>query len=206
MIRRPPRSTLFPYTTLFRSLPHGGVHEDGRIEPDHVRTGLDEVAPPHAFDVVLKLHSQGAVVPARARAAVDFARLEDEAPPLREGHQHVHVHRLASPPAAARPSMFIDSPRLRLRLAPPCLSTPLARGCGPPPHAHSFPPGRRGAGPPGSRALTPPPRGASHPPPGARAAPPAAAPTPASVCASRPARAVREPADRRGRRVDRARR
>src|SRR2546422_5540846 len=24
MIRRPPRSTLFPYTTLFRSGPHGG--------------------------------------------------------------------------------------------------------------------------------------------------------------------------------------
>src|SRR5256885_9925358 len=24
MIRRPPRSTLFPYTTLFRSLPHRG--------------------------------------------------------------------------------------------------------------------------------------------------------------------------------------
>src|SRR2546430_12413745 len=29
MIRRPPRSTLFPYTTLFRSAPH-----------DHGRTGL----------------------------------------------------------------------------------------------------------------------------------------------------------------------
>src|SRR2546430_13546749 len=25
MIRRPPRSTLFPYTTLFRSVPHGRV-------------------------------------------------------------------------------------------------------------------------------------------------------------------------------------
>src|SRR2546426_7137448 len=25
MIRRPPRSTLFPYTTLFRSVPAGGV-------------------------------------------------------------------------------------------------------------------------------------------------------------------------------------
>src|SRR3712207_8664533 len=25
MIRRPPRSTLFPYTTLFRSFPQGGV-------------------------------------------------------------------------------------------------------------------------------------------------------------------------------------
>src|SRR2546430_9673882 len=30
MIRRPPRSTLFPYTTLFRSLRHGG-----RRTPDH---------------------------------------------------------------------------------------------------------------------------------------------------------------------------
>src|SRR5246127_3397983 len=27
MIRRPPRSTLFPYTTLFRSLGEGGFHE-----------------------------------------------------------------------------------------------------------------------------------------------------------------------------------
>src|SRR3712207_9350746 len=29
MIRRPPRSTLFPYTTLFRSLPGNQVHEGG---------------------------------------------------------------------------------------------------------------------------------------------------------------------------------
>src|SRR3712207_7812929 len=27
MIRRPPRSTLFPYTTLFRSLEHALIHE-----------------------------------------------------------------------------------------------------------------------------------------------------------------------------------
>src|SRR2546430_6586240 len=27
MIRRPPRSTLFPYTTLFRSQPHGAGHD-----------------------------------------------------------------------------------------------------------------------------------------------------------------------------------
>src|SRR5256885_10476927 len=26
MIRRPPRSTLFPYTTLFRSVPEAGAH------------------------------------------------------------------------------------------------------------------------------------------------------------------------------------
>src|SRR5438034_4931341 len=30
MIRRPPRSTLFPYTTLFRSVP---LEADGRIKP-----------------------------------------------------------------------------------------------------------------------------------------------------------------------------
>src|SRR2546430_12695473 len=41
MIRRPPRSTLFPYTTLFRSLPRGiGLHrggERGFDRDDHVR-------------------------------------------------------------------------------------------------------------------------------------------------------------------------
>src|SRR2546425_7973659 len=35
MIRRPPRSTLFPYTTLFRSEPLGHVH-DG-LDPDLFR-------------------------------------------------------------------------------------------------------------------------------------------------------------------------
>src|SRR2546423_10707109 len=31
MIRRPPRSTLFPYTTLFRSLLHGEVDDRGGV-------------------------------------------------------------------------------------------------------------------------------------------------------------------------------
>src|ERR1041385_9442469 len=31
MIRRPPRSTLFPYTTLFRSLTHGHLDHTGRL-------------------------------------------------------------------------------------------------------------------------------------------------------------------------------
>src|SRR5258708_10952869 len=35
MIRRPPRSTLFPYTTLFRS------HLDPLVEGAHVRDGCD---------------------------------------------------------------------------------------------------------------------------------------------------------------------
>src|SRR2546428_6100341 len=35
MIRRPPRSTLFPYTTLFRSLADQVVELRPRIRPDH---------------------------------------------------------------------------------------------------------------------------------------------------------------------------
>src|SRR3989442_6735142 len=38
MIRRPPRYTLFPYTTLFRSLVGGA---DGRVEARVVRQRLD---------------------------------------------------------------------------------------------------------------------------------------------------------------------
>src|SRR2546429_4136103 len=37
MIRRPPRSTLFPYTTLFRSL----IHLDGQAVIDRVGTALE---------------------------------------------------------------------------------------------------------------------------------------------------------------------
>src|SRR3712207_7070891 len=49
MIRRPPRSTLFPYTTLFRSAPHEAVKlmkDAKRAKFDesvevHIRTGLN---------------------------------------------------------------------------------------------------------------------------------------------------------------------
>src|SRR5256885_13323255 len=43
MIRRPPRSTLFPYTTLFRSVPHVGDHvlqRVGRVREKVVAVGL----------------------------------------------------------------------------------------------------------------------------------------------------------------------
>src|SRR2546427_2938802 len=40
MIRRPPRSTLFPYTTLFRSLAAGdGPHDQKRLGPRRDRVG-----------------------------------------------------------------------------------------------------------------------------------------------------------------------
>src|SRR2546430_8252099 len=37
MIRRPPRSTLFPYTTLFRSLEPGDVHRLAALAGDQLR-------------------------------------------------------------------------------------------------------------------------------------------------------------------------
>src|SRR2546427_4528913 len=42
MIRRPPRSTLFPYTTLFRSI--GERRGRPHTRPDAARGGVDELA------------------------------------------------------------------------------------------------------------------------------------------------------------------
>src|SRR5256885_16065714 len=56
MIRRPPRSTLFPYTTLFRSL--APTTESAALDglqlvlprrPSHWRDALDEAAHSHGF-------------------------------------------------------------------------------------------------------------------------------------------------------------
>src|SRR2546430_16684832 len=48
MIRRPPRSTLFPYTTLFRSLAHYAKHyQTGQPMP---RALVDKIRRPRTFD------------------------------------------------------------------------------------------------------------------------------------------------------------
>src|SRR5258708_15376690 len=45
MIRRPPRSTLFPYTTLFRSVRPARVHADrGEDQQDHEHDELEPEA------------------------------------------------------------------------------------------------------------------------------------------------------------------
>src|SRR2546428_9974449 len=43
MIRRPPRSTLFPYTTLFRSLDQHGAPRDGADHTAHEFRGIRAV-------------------------------------------------------------------------------------------------------------------------------------------------------------------
>src|SRR3712207_7180351 len=69
MIRRPPRSTLFPYTTLFRSLPDAQLH--GCRRPRQ-RLGGDVAVPVR----------QG---PRRRAAAAERPRLHDH-PPRSEEH------------------------------------------------------------------------------------------------------------------------
>src|SRR5690606_26445992 len=65
---------------------HPGLpgQDDRGVEADHVLTGVHHRAPPLALDVLLELHAERAVVPRRARAAVDLAAGEDEAPALAE--------------------------------------------------------------------------------------------------------------------------
>src|SRR3989449_7787382 len=54
MIRRPPRSTLFPYTTLFRSLLGADIGEPHRRDAllDRVAHGLHQVGLAHAHPAV----------------------------------------------------------------------------------------------------------------------------------------------------------
>src|SRR3712207_7710562 len=60
MIRRPPRSTLFPYTTLSRSAGHHGAAEDRGVFQRDVRVDLHRRAPRHHG--VLREERQAAAV------------------------------------------------------------------------------------------------------------------------------------------------
>src|SRR2546430_4171638 len=60
MIRRPPRSTLFPYTTLFRSIPHGFNLWFGSLP---IMFGLLLAVRRLAFNRYLRLDSDGLILP-----------------------------------------------------------------------------------------------------------------------------------------------
>src|SRR5438876_8591396 len=59
MIRRPPRSTLFPYTTLFRSLDHGPVGHgigEGHPELDDVGSRGNQRSEEHTSELQSPVH------------------------------------------------------------------------------------------------------------------------------------------------------
>src|SRR3712207_7748563 len=74
MIRRPPRSTLFPYTTLFRS-PRAGVTK-GELLDYYVRIG--DTMLPHLRERLLHMH--------RYPEGVDGPRFWQKACPRSEEH------------------------------------------------------------------------------------------------------------------------
>src|SRR2546422_6595134 len=57
MIRRPPRSTLFPYTTLFRSRHGGGHHRGGCGGPEAAAIPVPDV--PSGLRVVVSVARSG---------------------------------------------------------------------------------------------------------------------------------------------------
>src|SRR3712207_7914632 len=83
MIRRPPRSTLFPYTTLFRS----------RHEADDVQRGVDRVEDAPRAEVAEPLLRE--VLAEGAQAAVQDGRRVARNPPV-ERRSEEHTSELQS--------------------------------------------------------------------------------------------------------------
>src|SRR3712207_7405762 len=72
MIRRPPRSTLFPYTTLFRSAVERGDGRPERLRERHGRTAVQE-----AVRLTVPLHRHRRDHPLRRRLDEHDAELLD---------------------------------------------------------------------------------------------------------------------------------
>src|SRR2546425_9944727 len=107
MIRRPPRSTLFPYTTLFRSVSEHGVVaiEVGRgtvADVELAARGVGVLAPRHRdgpADVLLRVELGGGIVPRTAGARAFWA------PARRDGGRDdpVEGEPVGEPPVGGRP-------------------------------------------------------------------------------------------------------
>src|SRR5262249_49875852 len=81
-------------------LPHPRILDDRAIQPDHLnllpfrswRRITHHILPPRILDVLFQFDAQWPVVPEPVNAAVDFARLKDEATTLAQCDEFVHVH------------------------------------------------------------------------------------------------------------------
>src|SRR3989449_9759535 len=87
MIRRPPRSTLFPYTTLFRSL-EGREHLVTQVEDDALLKGVVETDPERGRDVLAGVREQqGGDRPGQQRMILPDEDVADEDLPAEPGGQ-----------------------------------------------------------------------------------------------------------------------
>src|SRR2546429_1478609 len=114
MIRRPPRSTLFPYTTLFRSRIHIIARTRYVVEmPELTRLGADVVIP-EEFETSIEIFAR--VLAHYGVPRGDIERLVEE---IRGSHYEMlpgdASGRLSLDGVAGGPQMAIE----RMRLAPP---------------------------------------------------------------------------------------
>src|SRR2546430_4616225 len=100
MIRRPPRSTLFPYTTLFRSI-HLEVADDGRgLDRDRIARKAEELglltadARPRSEEHTSELQSQSNLV---CRLLLEKKKQHARGPPPSIGATRHHTLRHAEP-------------------------------------------------------------------------------------------------------------
>src|SRR2546421_5052815 len=103
MIRRPPRSTLFPYTTLFRSRPV----DDSGSENTALRVAEQLYADPAVVAVLGHLSSDPSQTPLRVYGA-------GRAPPVMVSPSGSHPHL-----AGGDPHLFPISPRRAPHRPPP---------------------------------------------------------------------------------------
>src|SRR2546430_13200036 len=93
MIRRPPRSTLFPYTTLFRSTPRRGLTRGTRLaslDPARPGGGCMAISGKRSEEHTSELQSQSNLV---CRLLLEKKKFT----PCPARHRHPHVHELSSP-------------------------------------------------------------------------------------------------------------
>src|SRR2546430_11267292 len=122
MIRRPPRSTLFPYTTLFRSQPAGLVTLDFS-DPERAAQQAAEFARRHPIAGVIGVDDDGAVV---AAAIAQRLALKGNPPAAALAARDKHLQRRGLPPPRgpgprvrlAHPDQEVTHPAPRVRQPP----------------------------------------------------------------------------------------
>ena len=71
-------------------LPDGGVHDDGRVQPDYVVAAVHHVAPPGGFDIIAELDAKRTVVVEPIVSAVDFGGRKNESAAFAEADDFFH--------------------------------------------------------------------------------------------------------------------